>query len=250
MKARLLTRGDDFGSFKTANLAIKDCIDQGILKNVSIMMITDFWEDAIEMFKGRDDICLGAHLSINAEWLDIDWQPVLPPEKVPSLISENGCLRQKIQEQSEANLDEILAECQAQLDLARSKGLNIEYADTHCCFDWFHDGKAGEMLKEWAHKEGLVYKGDYKEFSRMEKFEMHNIDSYVNSLSQLEANKNYIMVAHPCYPVAELANVGQAPGDIGKVGADRDFQRQMFMHPNVLDTIQSSNIELIKYTEI
>jgi hypothetical protein len=38
MKKLLLTRGDDFGSFVEANLAIRDCHLHGILRNASIMV--------------------------------------------------------------------------------------------------------------------------------------------------------------------------------------------------------------------
>lgn len=247
---QLLTRGDDFGSFRTANIAIKDCVDQGILKNVSIMLIADYWKDAIQMFKGRDDVCLGVHLSINAEWLDIRWKPLLPPEQISSLLADDGCLRRNIQDQIQARPDEIMAECQAQVDLARNKGLNIEYIDTHCCFDWFQDGKLGEMLADFAQKEGLVYHLSFQEFAPLPKFEKDDIISYVKALENLELGKTYRVVAHPCYPVEELKNVGQSPDDLGLIGKDRDFQRQMFMHPDVVKTVQAGNIELIKYTEI
>lgn len=249
MKAKLLTRGDDFGSFKTANLAIKDCVDQGILKNVSIMMITDYWEDAVEMFKGRNDVCLGVHLSINCEWDNINWKPVLPAEKIPSLLAEDGSFRQNIQDQQHAALDEIMAECKAQVDLARSKGLNIEYIDEHCCFGWFQEDKLSKLIADFANQEGLVYL-TYENFIHIPEFEKGNIDSYVDSLKNLEPENNYIMVGHPCYPVDEIAKVVHPGMKIGDVPIQRDFQRQMFMHPDVIKTVESTDIELIKYTDL
>lgn len=247
--AKLLTRGDDFGSFRTANLAIRDCAARGILKNVSIMIITPYWEEAVEMFKGRNDVCLGVHLAINAEWDNIRWRPVLPPEKVSSLLATDGAFRQRIQDQSEADLDEIMAECKAQVNLARQRGLNIEYIDEHCVFGWFRNGELKARLAEMAAEEGLVY-GNGFTFERLPKIREGSIDSCVEALKTLEPGKTYLQVGHPCYPVDEIADVVHPGLDSGDVAGQRDFQRLMFMHPDIVDCCKTGSIKLIKYADL
>ena len=248
-KARLLTRGDDFGSFRTANLAIRDCVDRGILKNVSIMVITPYWEEAVEMFKDRDNVCLGVHLAINAEWDNIRWHPVLPAGEVSSLLAEDGAFRQQIQDQSEADLDEIMAECKAQVDLARKRGLNIEYIDEHCVFGWFRNGELKARLAEFAAEAGLVY-GNGFTFERLQKIQEGNISSCIKALETMERGKTYLQVGHPCYPFDEIADVVHSGLEPGDVSGQRDFQRLMFMNPEIAAYCKNNNIELIKYSDL
>lgn len=86
----LITRGDDCGSNHSANVGIKKSIEDGILKNVSLMVTCPSIEEAATWFSGREDICFGLHATLNLEWTDVRWGPVLPNEHVPSLIDEEG----------------------------------------------------------------------------------------------------------------------------------------------------------------
>lgn len=42
------------------------------------------------MFAGRAEFCFDLHATLNAEWDAVKWDPVLPPEQVPSLVDEHG----------------------------------------------------------------------------------------------------------------------------------------------------------------
>jgi hypothetical protein len=245
---RIVTRADDFGSFKTANKAIVDCVNDGIVKNVSIMVVTDYWREASTVLTGKD-ICLGLHFCINAEWTDIDWKPISPTEQVLSLVNENGCFRTNIREQEHASLDEIMLECKAQLELARSEGLNIEYLDTHCGFEWFNEGELRNRLNVFCKKEGLVYNGII-DFERLSSPKTRDIDGYVGSIKNLSPDKTYLWIGHPCYPVVEIQNVmhpGLEPGDVAN---DRDLQRDLFLNNKIVDVCKKNDVQTIKYTEI
>lgn len=244
---KVVTRADDFGSFRTANKAIIDCVNDGIVKNVSIMVITDYWKEA-EALQGRDDICLGLHASINAEWSDINWKPISSPDLVSSLLTEDGFFHKSIQDITKASLDEILLECKAQLDLARSIGLNIEYIDTHCCFEWLQNFKLRDMLDEFAKKEGIIFNGSLG-LTRLPQPNEATIDSFLDLYNTLD-DGTYLLVGHPCYPVDEIHNViypGVQPGDIAE---QRDFQRDMFLNPAIVKSYKTNNIVPIKYTEL
>jgi hypothetical protein len=245
---RIVTRSDDFGSFKTANKAIVDCVNDGIVKNVSIMVVTDYWREASTALTGKD-ICLGLHFCINAEWTDIDWKPISPVDKVPSLVNEACCFQTNIREQEHASLDEIMLECKAQLELARSAGLNIEYLDTHCGFEWFGEGELRNRLNIFCKQERLVYNGIVN-FDRLPSPKTRDIDGYVKSIKNLSPDKTYLWIGHPCYPVEEIQNVvhlGLNPGDVAK---DRDLQRDMFLNSKIVDVCKVAKVQLIKYTQI
>ncbi|MFW6271234.1 MAG: ChbG/HpnK family deacetylase, partial [Bacillota bacterium] len=146
---KLITRGDDLGSAITANKAIMDCYKNGILKNTSIMVPAPYIEEAADMFKG-ENICFGLHCTITAEWDNLRWGPVLPPEEVPSLVNSRGEFFQTTVEleNNEPDLEEIMKELKAQLKKARELGFNIEYADMHMGFGQVVDG-LGEEFFSW-----------------------------------------------------------------------------------------------------
>ena len=116
----LITRGDDCGSSHSANRAIMEAYRRGVLKNVSVMVVCPAILEAAEMFAGESDICCGLHVTMNAEWDSISWGPVLPPQRVPSLVDSRGVFFQttKALYENKPFLDEIMLEIQAQLDKA------------------------------------------------------------------------------------------------------------------------------------
>src|SRR5262245_50950923 len=83
---RLITRCDDAGGCESANAAILEAANASAAKNVSIMACGSAFDEAVRLFGGREDVCLGLHVTLNAEWDGPKWGPVAPPEKVPSLL--------------------------------------------------------------------------------------------------------------------------------------------------------------------
>ena len=77
----LYTRGDDCGSSHSANRAILEACETGILKNVSFMLPAPYIEEAAQMFSGRNEFCFGLHVTMNAEWDSLKWGPVSDPHK-------------------------------------------------------------------------------------------------------------------------------------------------------------------------
>ena len=116
------------------------------------MVNCQFIEEAAEMFLDQD-ICFGIHATINAEWDNVRWGPVLPIEEVPSLVDRDGNFFQTTQALHENNprLEEVMAELKAQLDKARELGFDIKYADMHMGFGWVIDG-LDEKFNIWCQK--------------------------------------------------------------------------------------------------
>jgi chitin disaccharide deacetylase len=142
---RIVTRGDDAGSFSSANVALAE---------------------AAELFRTRPAVVLGLHVTLNAEWNEPKWGPRLPPERVPSLVDGDGHFFPSPMEtfQHGLDLDEAMREVSAQLDEARRHGLSIRYIDEHMGIGWVHPpGKESERLetrlKKLAEDEGLIWHG-------------------------------------------------------------------------------------------
>jgi predicted glycoside hydrolase/deacetylase ChbG (UPF0249 family) len=87
---QLLTRGDDAGSSRSANRAIRQCCDEGILRNVSVMACGPAFEDAVRVLDGLGHVDFGLHICLSAEWDAPRWSSVAPREQVPSLLDESA----------------------------------------------------------------------------------------------------------------------------------------------------------------
>jgi predicted glycoside hydrolase/deacetylase ChbG (UPF0249 family) len=248
---RIVARGDDSGSCRSANRAIADAFKEGVLRNTSIMVPAPMFREAARMYKDLDGLCVGLHATITDEWNTHRWGPVLGAEKVPSLVMEDGTFFKSTQSlwDNKPNNDEIMAEIKAQLDLARSERLNMGYLDEHMAFGWF-EGLL-PRLHAFAEAEGLIHRPE--ELSRLPRVEGEFYDPVERLLASLEAaepGKTYLLVAHPCYDddeVKQMTYGAHLPGEIAK---ERDWQRLMFMSPRVLEYFGRNNIQPIRYTDL
>ncbi len=240
---RLVTRGDDSGSCNTANVAIWNAYRLGILRNTSIIVPAPAFEEAAQMYAGEPGFCVGLHATLTAEWDTYRWGPVLPLDEVPSLVQPDGSFFPTTQQlhANDPQPDEMMAEIAAQLELARARGLDIRYVDTHMGFGWVKDIDA--RIAEFADTEGLIYR---PQVDRLPKAEGEHRSSVEALIARLEAAEpgTYLIVGHPTYDRDEVNRMG--PGQ----GKARDWQRRMFMDREVVDYCNENDILPIRYSDI
>ncbi|HUT32337.1 MAG TPA: ChbG/HpnK family deacetylase, partial [Planctomycetota bacterium] len=204
VRARLLARADDAGSCRTANQAIMECVEAGLALNVGVMACCPFFDEAAAMLAGRKDICVGLHATINAEWDEVKWGPVLPPERVPTLVDADGHFHRtpNITHEHGANADEVMAEIEAQLARARAAGLNIEYLDEHMGFGGLPGVR--ERLDALMQREGLLDGG--RGYDRLPPSPWRYDDRADDLIARLEAAGpgTYLVVAHPGHDTEEM----------------------------------------------
>lgn len=130
---RLIVRGDDFGMTQGSILAFEKAFNEGVLTCGSLLVQPPWFEAATELARKNPRWCIGVHLSLVGEWRGYNWRPVLPWDKVPSLVDENGFLFKDPRELFKHNpkSGEIDAELRAQINLAKKKGVDVHYIDTH-----------------------------------------------------------------------------------------------------------------------
>jgi predicted glycoside hydrolase/deacetylase ChbG (UPF0249 family) len=130
---QLIVRGDDFGMTHACNMAVKKSFEEGILTCSSMLVIAPWFEEAAHLSRENPGWCIGVHLSLNGEWRDYRWKPVLPVTEVPSLVDEDGYFYQTEEAFLAANpsLVEVEKELRAQVDLALKRGVDAQYIDTH-----------------------------------------------------------------------------------------------------------------------
>ena len=250
---RIITRGADSGSCRSVNRAHLDAFQNGMMRNTSLMIPAPAFEEAVEMFKDLPGLCVGSHGAITDEWNEVRWGPVLGPEKVPSLVMDDGTFYKTTQElwANKPDFNEIAAELKAQIDLARSCGVKVDYLDGHMGYRWF-DGLA-EVLDELCEKEGIL-RGEHvnRQCERLSQVSLDVADPIEELVARLEATepgKTYLMVTHPGYDDDELKAMTYGDNPPGEIARQRNWQRLMFMDPRVVECFERKGIEAIRYTE-
>jgi len=245
----LITRGDDCGSSHSANLGIMESAENGILKNVSLMVTSPFIEEAAEMFANMKDLCFGLHATLNAEWDRVKWGPVLSPKQVPSLVDGNGMFlpSPRLFREHPPMLAEVMAELQAQLDKARRLGFDVNYVDTHMIIEWGLDGFE-EMVSLWAKREGILYWGHY--FRSLPKGNnlADRVDSLVNQLKSASPGQ-YTLIAHPAVDSPGMRQLGNQHEAGEQIALTRSGDIQLFTDPRVLECCQTHHIVPIRYDQ-
>jgi hypothetical protein len=144
---------------------------------------------------------------------------------------------------------EIVAELKAQLDIARSEGLEIKYLDEHMAFGWFEGLKP--LLQDFAKSEGLIYSPEgLSGLPRVEGGYSDPVEELLARLDVAEPGKTYILVAHPCYNDEEVQRMTYGEHLPGEIALERDWQRRMFMDERVVEYFRKNNIQPIAYTDI
>jgi predicted glycoside hydrolase/deacetylase ChbG (UPF0249 family) len=248
-RIRLVTRGDDAGTCRSANEAIHDACVNGMLRNASFMAPCPELDHAAELLRDLPGLCIGLHTTFTSELDAMKLRPVLPVDQVPSIVDENGFFYHTGWPLAQTNpvVDELVAEFRAQLALLRAKGLNVEYIDEHMSLAALPELRAA--MAETAQREGLVLALDHQ--SHWLKLPEGSFEMPVHAfLAALEAAAlgDHIFVGHPCYDTEEVQALWT--GRPVPVGHMRDWERRMFMDPEVLDYCRRRGIQPIRYTDL
>ncbi len=244
-RIRLVTRGDDAGSCDSANVAIRQAARHGILRNVSVMAPGPAFEAAVPLLKSLPDtVCLGLHVTLNAEWETVKWKPVLPRDQVPSLVDENSdfCPTPEISQQMGARLDEMLAEMAAQFAKARQAGLTLSYIDEHMGVSWpWPELRAG--IADLAAWEGLR---DVHGIPHLPNIETPgDTDAFLAALDQA-APGVYVYVTHPGWDADDMRRFDGT----GEVARWPDADRRLLTDPTLPDALAARNVQVIRYTDL
>ena len=127
----LIINADDFGRHELINRAVEKAFLTGCLKSATIMAGGKFFDDAIKITKKNSGLGVGIHFTLANGF------PVLPPEKIPSLVTEDGVFFEnyvvflKKFVQGKISLGEIKSELAAQLEKVLNAGINLTHFDSH-----------------------------------------------------------------------------------------------------------------------
>ncbi len=154
-KIPILIRCDDIGMCHSVNMAAKEVLETGMPVSMSVMVPCPWFTEAVELLKKYQNVSIGIHLTLNAEWKQYRWGPVVGASVVPTLVDSIGNFfpsRSKLFGNN-PKLSEIETELRAQIEKALKAGLKIDYLD-------YHMGAAVQTLETRAIVEKLA--AEYK----------------------------------------------------------------------------------------
>lgn len=128
----LIVNGDDLGMCHAANVGTFEALEGGLMTSASLMVPCAWAYDACLRLQARPDLDAGIHLTLNCDWDRYRWGPVLGADRCPSLVDAWGFFHRTEDDlYARGNVDEVLAEADAQIQRAIAWGLDPTHLDGH-----------------------------------------------------------------------------------------------------------------------
>ena len=251
----LLIRADDAGMSHSVNMALERLITSGLPVSVSIMFPTPWYQETVEILKRHPSVSVGIHLTLNSEWKNYRWGPVLGRTAVPTLVDAEGYFFQSADAlyQNRPSLEEIEKELRAQIERALRSGLRIDYVD-------YHMGTAvrypefREITERLAREFRLGMSGYFGEAMESPQYwaaPRAKIDSLEAMIARLEPGVN-VVVSHVGIDDAELGalvdmNTANPLADMSK---NRQAELDALTSPRFLQAVKARNIRLVTYRQL
>ncbi len=127
---RLIVNADDLGLTPGVNRAIVEASQRGIVTSATVMANGTAFDDAVRSVAGAPKLAIGCHVDL------IQLSPVLPPDKVASLVDGDrfraGFTRfVSTAMRGRLHAGEVTAEAAAQMQKLQAAGLKLSHFDTH-----------------------------------------------------------------------------------------------------------------------
>lgn len=128
----LILHADDLGLSESVNKASFDALDNKYVNSASVMIPAPKTIEVANYFKENPNTDLGLHLTFTAEWKDYKWSGISPNDSIVSLINSNGYFFEKKKSFiKKGDYLDVKKELQAQIDYAKSIGINPTHLDSH-----------------------------------------------------------------------------------------------------------------------
>jgi len=251
----LLIRCDDIGMCHSVNIAAKELIDSGIRFSASVMFACSWYLEAVDILKKHPEISVGIHLTLNSEWGNYRWGPILGKGRVPSLVDSAGYFfpsRAKFFANN-PKMEEIEEEIRAQIERAFRSGLKIDYLDHHM-------GTAGQTpeLRKLLMSLAKEYKlGISRYFGEKYNSKIYNAaienktDSLLTQIEQLEPGEINLFVFHIGLDNPEMAAMYDLnPHGLLQMSKHRNAELNALRSERFKNSLKQNKTQLITYQEL
>jgi predicted glycoside hydrolase/deacetylase ChbG (UPF0249 family) len=239
----------------SVNKGLERLMQSGLPVSVSVMFPTPWHQETVEILKRHPSVSVGIHLTLNSEWKNYRWGPVLGRSAVPTLVDAEGYFFPSADAlyQNRPDLQEIEKELRAQIERALRSGLTIDYVD-------YHMGTAvrypefREITERLAGEFGLGMSGYFGETSHDPQYAAAppaKIDSLLAMIDRLQPGLNMV-ITHVGIDDAELGalldmNTSFPLPDMSK---HRQGELDALTSRRFSDALKARNIRLMTYREL
>jgi predicted glycoside hydrolase/deacetylase ChbG (UPF0249 family) len=251
----LVIRSDDAGMSHSVNMALEKLISTGLPVSVSVMVPTPWYLETVGMLKQHPDVAVGVHLTLNSEWKNYRWGPVLGRTAVPSLVDADGYFfpSSEALDQNHPDLKQVEAELRAQIDRAVHSGMKVDYIDYHMGTVYDHP-QFREIAERLAKEYGLgmmEYFGDPRYNPQYEALPKDKPDSLVALVGRLQTGFT-VLVTHVGIDNAELGALldMNTDGGLPDMSKNRQGELDALLSPRFSEAVKARNIRLITYRQL
>jgi predicted glycoside hydrolase/deacetylase ChbG (UPF0249 family) len=128
----VIVHADDLGMSHAVNAATIKAFETGLVNSGSIMVPCPWLPEIAAYARANPNADLGLHLTLTSEWTHFKWRPVMPFDKVSSLLDKDGYFRLLETEAAKhADIKEVELEVRAQIERAKALGIVPTHLDSH-----------------------------------------------------------------------------------------------------------------------
>ena len=251
----VIIRCDDAGMSHAVNAAFAQLSGSGIPFSASVMTPCPWFAEAVEILRQHPQIAVGVHLTLNAEWKELRWGPVLGAAAVPSLVDSLGYFfpSRAAFMAHEPKLDEVERELRAQILRALHAGLKPDYVD-------YHMGAAvgtpelRAIVEKLAAEFGLGisrYFGERYETGVYDAPVPDKTDTLVALVNRLTRGERHLLVFHVGVETPELnALTDQNTTGLPNMGQHRNAERGALLSERFRSALRENCIRLLTYRDL
>lgn len=243
----LITRADDYASSHAANQAIARAAQAGFVKNISVMAVCPFVEEAAGLLAHKDGLCFGLHIALNSEWDVMRWGPLT---NAPSLTDARGCFYQDPAQFAEhpPRLDEVMAEIEAQYARLAGAGFHLSYAECHMLPERYLPGLQ-QRLAQWIREKGLLDFSFYMDRVLPHMDEVAVTPGLFEKVLSGLGDGQYCYVAHPALYGQEMLQTGNALCSGEEIARHRAADAAFMADPRTLEICRAQGVATIRLDE-
>jgi predicted glycoside hydrolase/deacetylase ChbG (UPF0249 family) len=251
----LIIRSDDAGMSHSVNMGLQKLIDTGLPVSVSVMFPTPWYQETVEILKRHPDVAVGIHLTLNSEWRNYRWGPVLGRTAVPSLVDADGYFfpTSEALHKNNPNLQEVENELRAQIKRALSSGLKIDYVDYHMGTVVRYP-EFREIAERLAKEFGLGMSGYFGETRHDPQYAAappNKTDSLLAMIDRLRPPFN-LVVTHVGIDDSELGALldMNVDGPLPEMSKNRQGELDALTSRRFSEAIKAHNVRLLTYRQL
>lgn len=239
----------------SVNLGLQRLIESGLPVSISVMFPTPWYQETVELLKRHPSVSVGIHLTLNSEWKNYRWGPVLGRTAVPSLVDADGHFFPSADTlyRNRPDLGEVERELRAQIERALGSGLRIDYVDYHMGTVMRHPGFR-EITERLAREFSLGMSGYFGEANHDPQYwaaPAAKLDSLLAMVNRLEPGL-HLVVTHVGIDDAELGalldmNTSNPLPDMSK---NRQGELDALTSQRFSAALKARNIRLVTYRQL